>query len=385
MDDEEKSITVFKKNLNAKHLTRLVLFYFLLEQGLVVNAAELTVSLDNPPNTGTVIFVLFNSANTFGDLRDPAKVVKQPLDGRQVYHIDDVPHGEYALMVYHDENENGRIDKNFIGIPNEILGFSNRYKPKGPPSFKRAAFVLMEGESRHFDVELYRPLGKLGRLGIGVGVIARSSPYRDYNGGVYQAIPAITYTGDRFQIYGPSIQVGLVGSGQFRLAATGTYRIGVYEESESNFLSGMGDREDTFMAGPALQVELPRGVDFSVGYEHDVLDRIGGGEARLQFNKSFQFGVFRFSPAIGLNWVSSELSNYDFGVPDTKAKADRPAYYLDNTISFEGGLRMLVEITRDWLVIANASVEILDSRITDSPIVEKDYVVKGFTAINHVF
>jgi outer membrane protein len=46
---------------------------------------------------------------------------------------------------------------------------------------------------------------------------------------------------------------------------------------------------------------------------------------------------------------------------------------------------MFVEITRDWLVIANASVEILDARVTDSPIVEKDYVVKGFTAINYVF
>lgn len=379
---------MFKKNLKVKYLTLTLLavfLCFLLEQVTVVNAAELTVSLDNPPATGTIVFVLFDSSATFGDLRDPVKVLKQPLDGRQVYHIDDVPNGEYALMVYHDENENGRIDKNFIGIPTEIIGFSNRYKPKGPPSFNRAAFVLMEGELRHFDVELYRPLGKLGRLGIGVGVIARSSPYRDYNGGVYQAIPAITYTGNRFQIYGPNIQAGMVGSGPFRLAVTGKYRIGVYEESDSDFLSGMGDRENTFMAGLALQVELPGGVDFSVGYEHDVLNKIGGGEAHLQFNKSFQFGVFRFSPEIGMNWVGSELSNHDFGVPDTKATADRPAYYLDNTTSFEGGLRMFIEITRDWLVIANASVEILDARVTDSPIVEKDYVVKGFTAINYVF
>ena len=160
-----------------------VFFVFLLQPNIVANAAEMTVSLDNPPTDGTVVFVLFDTANTFGDLRDPTKVVKQSLDGRQVFYIRDVPRGEYALMVYHDENENGRLDKNFIGIPTEPLGFSNRYKPKGPPSYKRAAFVLKEEELRHFDVELYRPLGKYGRLGAGVGVIARGRLHRTHCAG----------------------------------------------------------------------------------------------------------------------------------------------------------------------------------------------------------
>ena len=159
------------KNRIAKHVRIVVFFVFLLQPNIVANAAEMTVSLDNPPTEGTVVFVLFNSANTFGDLRDPAKVVKQSPAGSQAFYIRDVPRGEYALMVYHDENENGRLDKNFIGIPTEPLGFSNRYKPKGPPSFKRAAFVLTEDELRHFDVELDRPLGEYGRLGVGVGVI----------------------------------------------------------------------------------------------------------------------------------------------------------------------------------------------------------------------
>jgi outer membrane protein len=372
--------------MKAQHIWRILLLsLFLLIWNAVATAAELTISLDNPPATGIVAFVLFDSANTFGDLRDPAKVVRQPVDGRMVYRIENLPQGEYALMVYYDENDNDRIDKNFIGIPKEPLGFSNRYEPKGPPSYSRAVFVLEEGESRHFDVKLYRPLGKRGRLGIGVGVIARSSPYRDYNGGVYQVIPAITYGGERLQIYGPNIQIGLAGSGKLRLAATGRYRIGVYEQDESDFLMGMGDRKDTFMAGLALQAELPGGVDLSASYEHDVLGMIGGGEARLEFDKSFQFGVFRFSPQISLNWLSSKLSNHDFGVPEGKATVDRPAYALDDVISVETGLGMSIEITRDWLVIVNAGVELLDKQVTDSPIVEKDYVVKGFAAINYIF
>jgi outer membrane protein len=348
-------------------------------------AAELAVGLDNPPPRGVVQFALFDSANAFGDLRDPVRVVKQPLDGRKHYRIQNILPGEYALLVYLDENNNDRLDRNFIGIPKEPLGFSNRYQPKGPPSFHRAAFILMNGESRTIDVALYLPLGKRGRLGVGLGLIAQSSPYRDYDGGVYRAIPAIVYTGDRIQVYGPRIQIGLAGSGKLRLAATGRYRIGAYQEDGSDFLAGLGDRKDTFMTGLALNAELPGGMGLSTGYAYDVLDHIGGGEGNMKIHKSFQMGVFSFSPQIGLNWLSSELANYDFGVPSSKATPNRPAYRLDSVINVEGGIGMFVEITRDWLVILNTSVEFFDKDIIDSPIVSEEYIIKGLAVINYVF
>ena len=351
----------------------------------VVHAADVSVRIDNPPESGKVALVLFNSANTFGDLRDPYKVVIHDLDGRDEYIIDDVESGEYALLVYFDENGNGRIDKNFIGIPNEPLGFSNRYRPKGPPAYKRAAFQLKKDESRSFDVELYRPLGKFGRIGVGVGVIARSSPYRDYDGAVSQVIPAITYNGERLQIFGTQIRFGLVGGGKLRLAVTGSYRIGVYDEDDSDFLTGMGDRESTFTAGLAIQAELPGGLEVSASYEHDVLDRIGGGEARFELGKSLQWGILRFSPEVAFNWTSAELSNHDFGVANAQASADRPAYSLGDVYSVEAGVGVFIEVTSDILIIMNVAAEALSSEVTASPIVSEDYVIKGFAAINYVF
>lgn len=372
-----------KINMNILKMVFVSGLFFLHSPTLF--AADITVRIDNPPESGSVALVLFDSANTFGDLRDPFRVDIHQLDGRDEYLIDDVEPGEYALMVYFDENGNKRMDKNFIGIPKEPLGFSNRYRPKGPPAYKRAAFTLGQGESRSFDVELYRPLGKFGRIGVGVGVIFRSSPYRDYNGAVSKVIPAISYNGDRLQIFGPKVVLGLAGSGKLRLAASGRYRIGVYDEDDSDFLKGMGDRDDTFMAGLAIQAELPGGLDMSASYEHDVLDRIGGGEARLEFGKSLQAGIFRFFPAIAFNWTSSELSNYDFGVSDSQATTERPAYYLDDVYSVEAGLGFFIEITRDWLVIVNVAAESLSNEVTASPIVSEDYVIKGFAAVNYVF
>lgn len=348
-------------------------------------AAEVSVQLESPPASGTVVLALYSSANTFGDLRDPAMLETYTLDGRGEYVLTDIPAGEYALVVYHDENDNLDMDRSFIGIPTEPLGFSNNYRPKGPPSYTRAAFTLADDEKRTFTVGLYRPLGKLGRVGIGVGAIGRSSPYRDYDGGVTQIIPAITYTGDRLQILGPNVSYGLIGTGKLRLALAGSYRPGVYEEDDSDYLEDMGDRDSTFTAGLALQAELPKGFDLALSYEHDVLDRVGGGEARVAIDKSLQLGTFRVSPALGVNWLAQDMADYDFGVAQDKATADRPAYRVGSTFTVDVGVGVLYEITTEWLVVMNVAIEFFDDDITDSPIVDEDYVIKGFFAINYVF
>ena len=53
----------------------------------------------------------------------------------------EVEPGEYAIPVHHDDNDNGKMDTNFIGIPKEPTGLSNGAVPKfGPPKYQDAAF-----------------------------------------------------------------------------------------------------------------------------------------------------------------------------------------------------------------------------------------------------
>jgi len=53
----------------------------------------------------------------------------------------EVEPGEYAISVHHDDNDNGKMDTNFIGIPKEPTGLSNGAVPKfGPPKYRDAAF-----------------------------------------------------------------------------------------------------------------------------------------------------------------------------------------------------------------------------------------------------
>ncbi|APR87623.1 hypothetical protein A7982_12972 [Minicystis rosea] len=57
--------------------------------------------------------------------------------------FDPIPAGTYAVACFHDENDNGKLDTNFIGIPKEGVAVSNDAKGTlGPPSFKDAKLVF---------------------------------------------------------------------------------------------------------------------------------------------------------------------------------------------------------------------------------------------------
>lgn len=347
--------------------------------------ADVRVIISDSPEEWSLVFLLFDTPDTLGDLREPIRTWVFPADGRSEYVLQDVPGGLYVLVVFHDINSNGQLDRNLFGIPTEPVGFSNAYRPKGSPTFHKAAVTIPEHGTQSLAIELYKPLGRRGRMGVGLGLLGRSSPYREYRGEVYQAIPALTFVGSRFQVLGPAIQVSLHHSNSLDVAAAARYRMGVYQEKDSLFLSGMGDRESTVMMGFVLKYRIAGGLKFQARYDYDLLGRLNGGEASLTIQKSFHLGPLRFSPEIGINWISSELSRHDFGVEPDQAREDRPVYHPGNTLTSEAGVGIYFELTRNWRLVLSGTAEFLSTDITQSPLVNKNRVYKGFAAINYVF
>jgi uncharacterized protein (DUF2141 family) len=57
--------------------------------------------------------------------------------------IENLKPGKYAVRYFHDENLNGKMDTNFMGIPTEGYGFSNNAKGSfGPPPFEKWLFEV---------------------------------------------------------------------------------------------------------------------------------------------------------------------------------------------------------------------------------------------------
>lgn len=117
-----------------------------LQQALVkadANSAKLTVRVNNIPNDkGKVHLAVYASkkeflANNYRHQALPARA------GELEFVLEDLPMQVYALMAFHDENDNSTVDTYFFGLPKEYYGFSNNARSAfGPPSFEDAQFML---------------------------------------------------------------------------------------------------------------------------------------------------------------------------------------------------------------------------------------------------
>jgi uncharacterized protein (DUF2141 family) len=97
---------------------------------------------------GRVLCSLFSSAVDFPKKTDKAvaPAVSGISQGKAICDFAGIGSGTYAVSVFHDENSNGKLDTNFMGIPREGVGASNNAKGHfGPPKFDAAAFQFSGG------------------------------------------------------------------------------------------------------------------------------------------------------------------------------------------------------------------------------------------------
>jgi uncharacterized protein (DUF2141 family) len=90
-------------------------------------AGDLTVTItDIREAKGTLMVALVNSDAAWKNEAKPVAVRKlDASQGEVKVEFKDLEPGAYAVQVMHDENGNGQVDTNFLGIPTEGYGFSN--------------------------------------------------------------------------------------------------------------------------------------------------------------------------------------------------------------------------------------------------------------------
>lgn len=114
---------------------------------------KLTIVVDGIEEIKGKLFVaLFNSPSTFLKKGYKGKIVDIESNVIEV-EFTDLPTGEYAISLYQDENENGKLDTGLFGIPTEKYAFSNSAEGfMGAPSFKSCKFNLDGNKVVHLTV-----------------------------------------------------------------------------------------------------------------------------------------------------------------------------------------------------------------------------------------
>jgi len=126
-----------------KHLLFIILSTILL----LNNNLYLEIVIPNIKQDGIIYIAIYDNADDYssGDESQDImayNIIEPVFKGFYSKKIS-LKKGVYAIKVLVDNNDNGKIDVNFFGIPKEQFGFSNNVLGiLGVPKFEKASFKL---------------------------------------------------------------------------------------------------------------------------------------------------------------------------------------------------------------------------------------------------
>lgn len=98
--------------------------------------------------TGNLRISLYGDADSFRKEDRALKVVSLPAaKGETRVTFDGIAPGRYALMAYHDENADGKLNLRLGMFPTEGYALSNNPRVMGPPKFADSAFDVTAPET----------------------------------------------------------------------------------------------------------------------------------------------------------------------------------------------------------------------------------------------
>ncbi len=123
-------------------IVNIFVFFFLF----LMNTGTVVIEVNGLKNTDGQLFIsLYNDADDFPKVdKEYLIIVVDSIPGTTVtVRFEDIPYGDYAVAMFHDENRSGKIDKNIFGIPKEGYCFSRNFKPVlSAPDFVDCSFSL---------------------------------------------------------------------------------------------------------------------------------------------------------------------------------------------------------------------------------------------------
>jgi uncharacterized protein (DUF2141 family) len=122
---------------------------------LALYSGEIALTIKGIENqNGHIAVGLYKSPQGF---RTPSYAIRgvnlTPKGDQLTYTFTHIPNGIYAISIFHDENRNGKLDENFVGLPKEGYGFSNNVRPiyRGA-TFEESKFELKDQTSLTINI-----------------------------------------------------------------------------------------------------------------------------------------------------------------------------------------------------------------------------------------
>ncbi len=122
-----------------------LIILFLINFSVFAQKGKIKVEISNIKKEVGVIYIgIYNIAETFPKADVVFEKEIKAQSSTVNYTFTNIPVGNYAVAVYHDEDEDGKIDRYFFGMPSEHYGFSRNPSVFGLPDYKLCSFKLEE-------------------------------------------------------------------------------------------------------------------------------------------------------------------------------------------------------------------------------------------------
>ena len=114
---------------------------------------EVTLNITNIESIeGKLFLSIYQDAQSFKK-KEPLKTISVQVDGKDMTITEKLSQGEYVFFVYQDLNENDKLDRNFLGMPKEPVGYGN-HKGGRPGGFNKLKIEIKENKS--VDIKLFK-------------------------------------------------------------------------------------------------------------------------------------------------------------------------------------------------------------------------------------
>lgn len=228
------------------------------------------------------------------------------------------------------------------------------------------------------NIESERP-----EIFVGAGAVVRSKPFEGVDAKVYP-VPLFGYEGKRLYLRGITGGYRLVQIKGWWIGPTVRPHFEGYQAGDSSALAGMKNRNATIDGGVELAKRTNWGL-ISAVFVTDLLGAHDGHELELSYTAMFSHAGFTFIPGVALQWKSSNLVDYYYGVKDSEVRTGRPAYSPDDAITPLARLAVRRKISQRWGLLLATQYEWLHSEISDSPIVDDNGIVSVLLGATYSF
>ncbi|MCQ8185752.1 MipA/OmpV family protein [Parvularcula maris] len=253
-----------------------------------------------------------------------------------------------------------------------------------------SSFALASAQTPE-EIEQYK---KMTIFQVGLATAINNEPYRGLDDSpTILPVPFYVYNKNNLTLAGPNVSYRFWRPLDVQLSAEGRYRFQNYDEDDSPFLEGLGNRNGTFEVGIKGQKRINR-LRLQAQAMTDVAGQHDGHE--LQAQATFEVGngrMISFRPTGGVNYLSQNVVHYYYGVNPGEARLNLPTGegdFMDRT-AFRGesafvpftGAEVRIRLSRRFALSGQVKASFLPEEITDSPIVGSSTRTSAFIGLSY--